>query len=201
MSLTSWKSEFYPVDAADVAADSVSDVHLLEHSIRKWEGRLPQNLERHGLAVDKFCRTDIVEQPKGDLFIFGSQSCSLCRVYSHFEQEVPCGDCPIVKLTGRKCFESEMYDSNEGYYIQAYKMSPVILIIVLQQALAMTRKHMKQEQRAAYANYPLSIQDTPTSTCYTTPDGDNTYLMTLVYTDRPENHWSQTVWDLMRAGF
>jgi len=201
MSLESWKSEFYPVDAADVAAGNVSDVHLLEHSIRKWVGRLPQNLERHGLVVDRFCRTDIVEQPKGDFFIFGSQSCSLCRMYSHFEQDVPCGDCPIVKLTTRKCFESEMHDSNEGYYIQAYKMSPVILIIVLQQALAMTWRNLKQKQRAAYANYPLSIQDTPTSTSYTTPDGDNTYLMTLAYTDRPENHWSQTVWDLMLAGF
>ena len=74
MSKETWIAEFYPIPADKVPAEDA-----LDHSIRKWEGALAENLEKHGL-----------EQPP---VTFDSDSCALCLHY--FSGTPECGRCPL----------------------------------------------------------------------------------------------------------
>ena len=49
MSIETWEQEFYAVEVSVVGNDT--DVVLLKHSIKKWEGLQTENLERHGLRA------------------------------------------------------------------------------------------------------------------------------------------------------
>ena len=44
MSLESWKAEFYTIPASKCPEE-----YAIEHSLRKWTGLLPENLDKHEL--------------------------------------------------------------------------------------------------------------------------------------------------------
>lgn len=94
MSLQSWKDEFYPKEPTK----RMTKVAALKHSIQKWTGLLPKNLEKHGL--EKVGRW-ISEKENAALdFFIDSNTCALCV---RFLNENPNGDeheckkCPLFK--------------------------------------------------------------------------------------------------------
>ena len=91
MSLYSWSKEFYPVKASKVHMSKAT-----EHSLRKWEGMRPENLEKHGLRVSS---DGYAIQEKDDLSIklgIDDSSCALCY---HYVKE-NCIFCPLAIVRG-----------------------------------------------------------------------------------------------------
>jgi len=103
MSIETWKQEFYAVEARVVGNDT--DVVLLEHSIKKWEGLQLESLERHKLIA--FHNGDVVlyiknkgEQKRTNRFFIDGASCALCAKYLHVANEPSCVSCPLSKVRG-----------------------------------------------------------------------------------------------------
>ena len=97
MSFASWIEEFYPVPADDCPREQA-----LEHSILKWTGLLPENLEKHGVVKRRL----YIQDPSGyDWLTIDGSSCALCEYYYH--TRVSCNKeenpCPIVVVTGKDC--------------------------------------------------------------------------------------------------
>lgn len=91
MSIKSWKEEFYPVSAMQVARDTPRepkrslDRALLEHSIKKWIGLRSTNIDKHGIRY-------------GVPIVIDASSCSLCRVY--YTHGNDCDGCPLMTKQG-----------------------------------------------------------------------------------------------------
>lgn len=85
MSITSWKKEFYPIPADG----SKGGITAIKHSLRKWEGALPENLKKH----------DLIDVP----IDYDDSTCSLCaRYYDNTYDDTStefhcCQKCPIYK--------------------------------------------------------------------------------------------------------
>ena len=89
MSLETWKREFYPIDAKSVpVADAVA------HSLKKWEGLLPENLARHGVTfLPDFHR--LMGGPEElSHFPIGADSCALCAHHWNRDDD-GCVSCPL----------------------------------------------------------------------------------------------------------
>lgn len=98
MSLASWKREFYPITAIQ-AAKTKDPGAIVEHSIRKWEGALPENLRKHGLR--KMGIDPEISEVSGKRFPINFESCSLCRAY--LSRRSACRECPIYLMRGHVC--------------------------------------------------------------------------------------------------
>ena len=73
---------------------------VLRHSIKKWEGLRPENLERHEMRADhEYFRTRI-QGVKGANFYVESASCSLCSKYLFSGRDDGCESCPLSKVRG-----------------------------------------------------------------------------------------------------
>lgn len=97
MSIETWKLEFYPVPA-DVFTPVERRRLLLqaiEHSIRKWTGLLPRNLQKHNVAV----KNGLVVNTNGcsGSIEISSKTCALCKRYNS------CTKCPLYKSLGTYC--------------------------------------------------------------------------------------------------
>ena len=114
MSLESWKSEFYPVDASECGK---SHREQIEHSLRKWRGATKENAAKHGCFYEGR-RINSEHYEKDNPFHFGVESCSLCFNNSS------CRTCPVVLSGFQPCesFESE-------YEMSAYDPSPMIAVL------------------------------------------------------------------------
>ena len=109
MSIESWKAEFYPIPAEAVPEDQA-----LNHSYRKWQGLLPENLARHGLIqvgtmlfVDEGITDEYqIQMQQNPVFYVDGISCALC-FHHHSKSEkndfVLCGNCPLRKVRGVPC--------------------------------------------------------------------------------------------------
>ena len=117
MSKKSWKEEFYPISAMQIAMDTLHepkrslDRVLLEHSIRKWTGIRPTNLAKHNIRYSLPISVD-------------ASSCSLCRVY--YTHGNDCDGCPLMTKHG-PCdrengpFQSAMRKNDPEPMIKALK--------------------------------------------------------------------------------
>lgn len=109
MSLESWKAEFYPIEAAEVDGDN--PVALVSHSLQKWNGKLPENLEKHDLIVSGFRSITHRRYPEAGKFEFDSTTCALCHFYygSVVDEDTgsECCACPIVKAGFVGCEERD----------------------------------------------------------------------------------------------
>jgi hypothetical protein len=94
MSLKSWKEEFYSI-AADEVADN--DLDAVRHSIKKWTGLLPYNLEKHEVALDEDFDIIYYKDSDAERFTIDSVTCALCNKY------YPCDDCPLFLYLGYRC--------------------------------------------------------------------------------------------------
>jgi len=99
MSIETWEQEFYAVEVSVVGNDT--DVVLLKHSIKKWEGLQTENLERHGLRASPTFYSRI-KDVEGGIFYINSSSCSLCvrYLFSKGANDRGCGNCPLSKIRG-----------------------------------------------------------------------------------------------------
>lgn len=87
MSTSSWKKKYYRVTAAKLAASDASDLKLIEHALKKWQGLFKTNLSAHDLEHH---RGNIYF--KGDLtFEIDFRSCALCVRYI----DDSCHRCPL----------------------------------------------------------------------------------------------------------
>lgn len=93
MSLQTWKAEFYPIEAEDVPK-----VDALAHSLRKWEGLLPENLKRHAVYLEYANVRD-----QNENFPIDASTCALCIYYSNWPV---CQKCPIWEQNQNRCDES-----------------------------------------------------------------------------------------------
>lgn len=97
MSLKSWLEEFYPVPASEVSKEDA-----LEHSIQKWNGLLPENLEKHQVS---YRWEEVQSWNENELFYplsISSTSCALCQHW--YDENKGCPECPLVKA-GHICCE------------------------------------------------------------------------------------------------
>lgn len=94
MSLETWKAEYYPVPATEVAkADAVA------HSLRKWEGLRLEAVERYGLAAGgRMLRN---QHREAGVFMIIDTTCALCIQY--LEARHGCPLCPLKIVRGVPC--------------------------------------------------------------------------------------------------
>jgi hypothetical protein len=103
MSLQSWKDEFYPVEASEIAKSDVTDLELIEHSIRKWEGLKQENLDRHEVVLGYFVVYAQNEEDSENVDI-DCTTCALCERHLEKTADKLCATCPVYLITGDICF-------------------------------------------------------------------------------------------------
>lgn len=100
MSVSSWLKEFYPVDASE----GMTNLEAVRHSLQKWRGLKPENLQRHRVNVKSpagFFRSGrlLEGRSNGGLLING-ETCALCHKHAEMDD---CKSCPIVRALRRRC--------------------------------------------------------------------------------------------------
>lgn len=122
MSDQSWLDEFYPVPVKDLDTSSMSNKSLILHSIKKWEGALPENLSRH----------DLTRPP----IYFDAETCALCKC--HYINTHNCPSCPLSKIrNGLTCDQRNPDGSGTPPYLYWYRgKDPKPMLSLLHQALA-----------------------------------------------------------------
>lgn len=122
MSFATWKKEFYPC----VPDPKWDDIKCLEHSIQKWIGLRPENLDKHGVIFDWM---GVHERANSISLEIAFSSCACCiraeatheahiaDTCSHVETEEGCNDCE--PLTGHAheqyCEYCPLYQSRGGF--------------------------------------------------------------------------------------
>ena len=127
MSLKSWQQEFYSQEASSLVNESDED--CLIHSIKKWTGALPENLEKHEVIYRDHNLLALVTDMKS--VSFSGLTCALCQKYSDSspdEDDFDCYHegideyCPIVRVTGATC--SDAYDEGR------HDVKPMIALLL-----------------------------------------------------------------------
>jgi hypothetical protein len=123
--LKAWKKEFYPTRADT----RMSRIDAVRHSLRKWKGLLPENLDRYNLTVSFI---DFALPVSGD-------SCALCQKYydaSIPDRERRCQKCPLAQVLGERC---DCLDDGNDYVSPWHSFSldknPVPMIEALEKTL------------------------------------------------------------------
>lgn len=118
MSIKTWKNEFYPVSATS----RMSKKAAIKHSIKKWEGLLPENLKKHGVVLNGL--GDVCEN-LGSHFCFeiSTDTCALCEKYFN---DI-CSKCPLYKKLGFKCGKGEIKDG-DGWKSYMDEGSPELML-------------------------------------------------------------------------
>ena len=95
MSKESWLEEFWLGDIENLDRDN--EIEIINHSLQKWIGLLPENLDKHGAFINNFRN---VSTDKELILITGNTTCSLCRFYDCdntcpiFRSKMGCDDIP-----------------------------------------------------------------------------------------------------------
>ena len=136
MSLQSWKEEFYPISAREIAKiveDRESDIstkskiELVEHSLRKWEGNKSKNLRKHKMRKDW---SNSIEDEYRNYFEVDSSSCSLCKVFHERGNGSVCEECPLsIARGGLACDEDD--DSGGSPWHRSRRGNPQNMILWL----------------------------------------------------------------------
>lgn len=106
MSLKTWKKKFYPVPAET----KMTKLGAVEHSIQKWTGLLPSNLEKH-----EVCAGDggVCDYDNDENLEINQSTCALCYKYYDELGELDdndysrCLKCPLYKTLGFECGNGE----------------------------------------------------------------------------------------------
>lgn len=117
MSFENWKKEFYFKDANEYT--NKSDEECLRHSIQKWKGALPENVEKHEV---KYKDHTVFKDLSGQKLHYNGMSCALCKKYSDMspdEDDYDCYSyetdeyCPIVRIKGITCNDTYIDTLND----------------------------------------------------------------------------------------
>lgn len=159
MSIQSWKNEFYPVHAIEAPAGKAA-----EHSLRKWTGLLPENLQKHGLVL-KAGRPN----PSLDLLdietlerletVNSSSSCALCAQYEtpiKADQQT-CERCPLHTVRGTRCYwvrvAEDHIEVRSPYHLLHEQHDPKPMTAWLEKA-----KELEESDAAADATHNLTLE-------------------------------------------
>jgi hypothetical protein len=124
MSIPSWYKEHYPVDVTAIAGER----EAIEHSLQKWRGFLPENLNKHKVTV--YINKIVDEEGRCVENLDGGYSCALCKLFLKFtDEERRCCDCPIVKSGQLSCYKSG------SPYMESSPSDPSLMISALEQTL------------------------------------------------------------------
>lgn len=115
MSIKTWKKEFYPKSATS----RMSKKAAIEHSIKKWEGLLPDNLKKHDVIFDRYGNVHDYEIK----FEISDQSCALCQKYMH----KCCAKCPLYEKLGFECGKGEI-EAGDGWVSYMEEGSPELML-------------------------------------------------------------------------
>lgn len=123
MSVESWKPEFYPIKAEGAIG---STGEAIAHSLQKWKGALPENLEKHEVTFE-----NLEIRGHGEEVHFGSGTCALCvKFFDYDDHEDGCTSCPLRYEDGSRCF-----DPGRGYFKAKHNYGPQVMITELQAAM------------------------------------------------------------------
>lgn len=126
MSYKTWSEEFYPIFAEDINQKGVSEEELIQHSLTKWKGILPENLKKHGGKLFTATPTDDPRVEFEDRnFYLGTDTCSLCIKYWYS----CCYPCPLQQQ-GDECGKKE-----SPYNVAVFRGDIVSIVNALQKAL------------------------------------------------------------------
>lgn len=129
MSLDTWKSEFYPIEASKVPVEEA-----VQHSLRKWRGLTKENLEKHGVIKDE--DSTKIMYGKGGMSI-DAHSCALCEHYlDSYQMDNACEGCPLVTVRGVPC-DDDSESSVSPYHEFTGKGNPLPMIAALEKAAAL----------------------------------------------------------------
>ena len=98
MSLKTWKKEFLPVTEN---LDKLSTLEAIEHSVKKWEGLLEENLYKHKVLV--YGAPPRVGWPGFQSIPINDETCALCAKFSGNRWEDACSNCPLYLHLGKRC--------------------------------------------------------------------------------------------------
>lgn len=137
MSLDSWKKEFYPVEA-----NKVSEENALAHSLQKWDGLRPKNLDRHSVTVYRA----VLQDEDGYRLTIADGSCALCHQYMYEDMDPfsggVCMACPLYKIRGIPCDVSaggsEFYETSP-YDVFRTKNDPEPMINLIKKAMEVVK--------------------------------------------------------------
>lgn len=125
MTLKTWLEEFLPEPSKEMTR-----VEALRHSIKKYEGALPKNLKKHGVALH---RKRIVERTNmfANMEVFVGDYCTLCLLYYNPNEKgaKACQDCPI-KESGNYC-----RNHNSPWWTFIHTGEPYEMLRILTEAL------------------------------------------------------------------
>lgn len=127
MSIETWKKEFYPVSATS----RMSKKAAIEHSIKKWEGLLPENLKKHNVVINGY--GDIHDDEVN--FEISDQSCALCQKY----WVECCIKCPLYEKLGFACGKGEI-EAGDGWVSYMEEGSPELMLKNLRSLLDEVKK-------------------------------------------------------------
>lgn len=141
MSIASWKKEFYPVNAASKRA-TASPLAAAKHSLRKWIGLRPENLEAHGLWNNGLYK--ILECGTNDeAFRIDSDSCALCQLIKPERNGQGCGECPLAIVRGGAPCDGKKSNESKSPYAAS---SPEPMIGWLEKAIDYAAKVSKTKK-------------------------------------------------------
>ena len=140
MSLTTWKKEFYPEDAGKVSAKDA-----LAHSLRKWEGILPENLKKHDVFLDEDHKLRGKKGPPMG-YVTGNKTCALCHHHWHYFIDT-CDDCPLTAV-GACCLDyNSPYERATKGMSKGKPLKPKLMITALKRAQKYEAKQPRKVKR------------------------------------------------------
>lgn len=133
MTLSTWKTEFYPTEASECSKEDA-----IEHSLRKWRGLRKEALERHGLYFDTYDYV-VVDDDGGYHFTVDASSCALCEHFLAEESdswdEDRCKACPLSKSrSGISCDDTMNSEKSSPWHAWLDKTDPEPMIAALEKA-------------------------------------------------------------------
>lgn len=105
MSFEDWKKEFYPIHAEELKDKSW--LECTQHSLQKWKGVLPENLEKYNLV---FKESFLVSKTNQFLMAFNSTTCSLCIKAEAEKYTISkCKNCAMLHELEYSCDYKQLY--------------------------------------------------------------------------------------------
>lgn len=122
MSKESFLKEFYQIPANEATN---SWLEATNHSIQKWKGMLPENLEKHNQIMSD--EWHIVTTDSGEKTLaYGNITCALCIKAINEAGYYFCSVCPLMML-----FSYECDDGESAYVSTKYSRNPQPMIDAL----------------------------------------------------------------------
>lgn len=134
MCYQTWKEEFYS-QLTDEIVEKMTPLEAVEHALKKWEGALPENLEKHGVRYKFYRISPDIDTISGLRFDYST--CSLCKKYED------CVGCPLYKYENHQLPNSDYGGCGDRYDKTFYDLSensPIPMIRALKQTIIMLKK-------------------------------------------------------------